>query len=100
MGGTSADIAVMRSGAPEFATATRVGDFPLILPVVDVARDRRRRRLDRVGGRQGVLKVGPHSAGADPGPVCYGRGGAEPTVTDCYLALGIIDPRPLPRRRG
>ena len=41
---------------------------------------------------RGVLKVGPESAGADPGPVCYGRGGTLPTSTDCALALGLIDP--------
>ncbi len=46
----------------------------------------------------GVLKVGPESAGADPGPVAYGRGGTRPTITDCYLVTGLIDPAQLPRR--
>ena len=92
MGGTSADIAVCQAGAPEFTTATFVGDFPLIMPVVNVG------AIGAGGGSiiwvdaQGLLKVGPLSAGADPGPVCYGRGGTEPTITDCYVVLGIVDP--------
>ena len=92
MGGTSADISIVGAGTPEFTTATFVGDFPLMMPVVNVA------AIGAGGGSvlwvddQGVLKVGPRSAGADPGPVAYGRGGTEPTVTDAYLALGILDP--------
>lgn len=92
MGGTSADISIVRDGAPEFTTATFVGDFPLIMPVVNVG------AIGAGGGSvlwvddQGFLKVGPLSAGADPGPVSYGRGGTAPAITDCYLATGIIDP--------
>jgi len=92
MGGTSADISIVQAGVPEFTTATFVGDFPLIMPVVNVG------AIGAGGGSvlwvdaQGVLKVGPRSAGADPGPVCYGRGGVEPTITDCYVALRIVDP--------
>jgi N-methylhydantoinase A len=92
MGGTSADISIVKAGVPEFTTATFVGEFPLMMPVVNVG------AIGAGGGSilwvdaQGVLKVGPASAGADPGPVCYGRGGTEPTVTDCYVALGIVDP--------
>jgi N-methylhydantoinase A len=92
MGGTSADISICQSGAPEFTTATFVGDFPLIMPVVNVG------AIGAGGGSivwvdaQGLLKIGPLSAGAEPGPVCYGRGGTEPTMTDCYVTLGIIDP--------
>lgn len=92
MGGTSADVSIVQDGVPEFTTATFVGDFPLMMPVVNVA------AIGAGGGSvvwtdaQGVLKVGPRSAGADPGPACYGRGGTEPTVTDCYVALGIVDP--------
>jgi N-methylhydantoinase A len=92
MGGTSSDIALSKAGEPEYATRTHIGDFPLVLPVVNVV------SIGAGGGsivwvdRQGVLKVGPHSAGADPGPVCYRRGGTEPTVTDCYLMVGCIDP--------
>jgi len=92
MGGTSSDIALSKAGEPEYATRTHIGDFPLVLPVVNVA------SIGAGGGSivwvdsQGVLKVGPRSAGADPGPVCYSRGGTEPTVTDCYLMVGCIDP--------
>ncbi|MBU8543401.1 MULTISPECIES: hydantoinase/oxoprolinase family protein [Roseomonadaceae] len=92
MGGTSSDIALTKAGEPEYTTRTTVGDFPLVMPVVNVS------AIGAGGGSilwvdpQGVLKVGPRSAGAAPGPVCYGRGGTEPTVTDCYLAIGWIDP--------
>lgn len=92
MGGTSADIAICQRGTPEFTTTTFVGDFPLIMPVVNVG------AIGAGGGSivwvdaQGLLKIGPLSAGADPGPVCYRRGGTEPTLTDCYVTLGIIDP--------
>jgi N-methylhydantoinase A len=92
MGGTSSDVALTRSGEPEYTTRTTVGDLPLVMPVVNVS------AIGAGGGSivwvdpQGVLKVGPRSAGAAPGPVCYGRGGTEPTVTDCYLALGFLDP--------
>jgi N-methylhydantoinase A len=92
MGGTSTDVSICKAGEPELTTATFVGDFPLMMPVVNVA------AVGAGGGsilwvdEQGVLKVGPQSAGADPGPVCYGRGGREPTVTDCYLLLGILEP--------
>lgn len=92
MGGTSSDIAVTRNGDPEYTTRTHVGDFPLVLPVVNVS------AIGAGGGsiiwvdEHGVLKVGPGSAGADPGPVCYGRGGTSPCVTDCYVAIGLIDP--------
>ncbi|MFC4116862.1 hydantoinase/oxoprolinase family protein [Nonomuraea zeae] len=92
MGGTSSDIAVTLGGAPELATHTTVGGLPLIVPIVAV------NAIGAGGGSivwvdgQGVLKVGPSSAGADPGPVAYGRGGDRPTVTDCYLVTGLIDP--------
>ena len=68
-----------------------MGDFPLMMPVVNVS------AIGAGGGSilwvdaQGLLKVGPVSVGADPGPVCYGRGGTVPAITDCYLVLGIID---------
>ncbi len=92
MGGTSTDIAVCTGGEPEFTTATQVGDFPLMLPVVNVS------AIGAGGGsilwvdEQGFLKIGPESAGADPGPACYGRGATRATITDCYLAVGILDP--------
>lgn len=92
MGGTSSDIAVAQDGAAQLATKTDIGGLPLVLPVVDVS------AIGAGGGSivwvddHGVLKVGPRSAGAMPGPVSYGRGGSEPAVTDCYLTLGYIDP--------
>jgi len=92
MGGTSADIAVAEGAAPEITTRTLLGEVPLMLPVVNVG------AIGAGGGSivhvgsDGVLKVGPTSAGADPGPACYQRGGTQPTVTDCYLTAGLLDP--------
>ena len=92
LGGTSCDLALNQGEEPEYATSTRVGDYPLVVPVVNV------RAIGAGGGSmlwvdpQGVLKVGPESAGADPGPACYGRGGTRATVTDCYLLVGLIHP--------
>ena len=92
MGGTSSDMSVCRAGVPETTTQTRIGDFPLVLPIVNVS------AIGAGGGSivwvdpQGVLKVGPDSAGADPGPACYGQGGEQATITDCYVALGYILP--------
>ena len=92
LGGTSCDLALNQSDEPEYATSTRVGDYPLVVPVVNV------RAIGAGGGSvvwvdpQGVLKVGPQSAGAEPGPACYGRGGILPTLTDCYLLVGFIHP--------
>ena len=92
MGGTSADISVIRGAEPEYATNTTVGDLPLMMPVVAVS------AIGAGGGSlltvdpQGLLKVGPNSAGARPGPVCYGLGATVPAITDCYLAIGLIDP--------
>ena len=92
MGGTSSDLAVTLNGSPEYTTETRIGHLPLVVPVVNV------RAIGAGGGsivwidEQGVLKVGPESAGAEPGPVCYGRGGTRPTITDCYVACGLLDP--------
>jgi N-methylhydantoinase A len=91
MGGTSSDIAISTDGEPEITTETKIGDYPLILPVVNVW------TIGAGGGSivwvdpQGVIKVGPESAGADPGPVCYGHGGTRPTLTDCYVQAGYID---------
>ncbi|KIN70560.1 N-methylhydantoinase A [Sulfitobacter noctilucae] len=92
MGGTSSDMAVATDGTAGMATRTDIGGLPLALPVVDV------NAIGAGGGSiiwadaQGVLKVGPQSAGAHPGPVSYGRGGTEPAVTDCYIACGFINP--------
>lgn len=92
MGGTSSDIAVVNAGSPELTTRTDIGGLPLVLPVVDVS------AIGAGGGSivwvddHRIMKVGPRSAGAMPGPISYGHGGTEPAVTDCYLALGYIDP--------
>jgi N-methylhydantoinase A len=92
MGGTSADVAVIHQGEVEFTTKARLGELPLMMPVVGVS------SIGAGGGSiisvdaYGVLKVGPESAGANPGPVAYDLGATEPTVTDCYLVLGMIDP--------
>jgi N-methylhydantoinase A len=92
IGGTSCDLAINQGADPEYATSTKVGDYPLVVPVVNVL------AIGAGGGsiiwvdQQGVLKVGPNSAGADPGPVCYGKGGTQPTITDCYLLCGFIHP--------
>jgi len=92
MGGTSTDISITRNNTLEFTNSTLIGEYPLMLPVVNVS------AIGAGGGSivwadaQGLLKVGPESAGADPGPVCYGKGGARPTITDCYLTLGYLDP--------
>ena len=75
-----------------YSNENTVGEFPVLLPAVDVS------AIGAGGGSvawldaEGVLKVGPRSAGALPGPACYGRGGIEPTVTDAYAVLGIMSP--------
>jgi N-methylhydantoinase A len=92
MGGTSADIALVRDGQPVYSTEETVGDFPIVMPVVGVS------SIGAGGGSiawldpVGVLKVGPRSAGADPGPACYGRGGTEPTLSDAFLLCGLLNP--------
>ena len=91
-GGTSTDVAVVTDGEPALTTEGRVGDYPSMIPMVDVV------TVGAGGGSiawvspEGALKVGPRSAGADPGPICYGLGGDEVTVTDAHLALGRIPP--------
>ena len=92
VGGTSADVSLVRGGVPTLTTSGMIGDFPLQLPIVDIhtigAGGGSIARVDATGR----LSVGPTSAGADPGPVCYGRGAREPTVTDAHLVLGRIPP--------
>lgn len=100
MGGTTAKICFIEDGRPTTATdyeVARVHRFkkgsglPIKLPVIDMI------EIGAGGGsiawidRMGLLKVGPQSAGADPGPVCYGQGGQQPTVTDADLTLGYLD---------
>ena len=92
MGGTSFDVALVRGGRIETGSEGRLGRYPLRVPMVDVhtigAGGGSIARLDAAGG----LKVGPESAGADPGPACYGRQGREATVTDASIVLGYLNP--------
>ena len=88
MGGTSADIAVVEEGQAKVTTAKTIGPYPARVPMIDVdsvgAGGGSIAYVDLAGG----LRVGPQSAGAVPGPACYGRGGTEPTVTDAHAVLG------------
>ncbi len=90
MGGTSTDVSLM-SGEPTVTRETRINGLPVALPMIDI------HTIGAGGGsiahvdRAGVLKVGPESAGADPGPACYGKS-MLPTVTDANLALGRLEP--------
>ena len=94
VGGTSADIGVAPAGQIQFKHLlnTKIGDYHAMVPMAEV---------DAIGAGGGSIayidpggqfQVGPQSAGADPGPVCYGRGGTEPTATDCLVTLGWIAP--------
>ncbi|MGP8304285.1 hydantoinase/oxoprolinase family protein [Streptomyces inhibens] len=91
-GGTSTDVSVVLDGEPTLTTEGTVGRFPSKIPMIDVV------TVGAGGGSiawispEGTLKVGPRSAGADPGPLCYGKGGTEPTITDAHVLLGRIPP--------
>ncbi|MEO5838444.1 MAG: hydantoinase B/oxoprolinase family protein [Acidimicrobiales bacterium] len=92
VGGTSFDVGIVADGRLQFARRPMIGMYPLATPVVDLT------SIGTGGGSiawidhtTGSLRVGPQSAGADPGPVCYGRGGRLPTVTDAAVALGYLD---------
>ena len=95
MGGTSADVALIRKFRVDISFDRDVAGFSVRLPAVDIE------TVGAGGGsiawfdRDGLLKVGPESAGADPGPACYGRGGERPTVTDANLLLGRLSSRGL-----
>jgi N-methylhydantoinase A len=89
MGGTSFDMSLIIDGKPSLANETELEGLPLLLPLVEI------HTIGAGGGslawlEAGALRVGPQSAGADPGPACYGRGGTQPTVTDANLFLGRI----------
>jgi N-methylhydantoinase A len=92
MGGTSTDVAAILDGQPQWTTSSVVDGLPLGLPTLDIE------TVGAGGGSVaaldagGALRVGPRSAGAMPGPACYGRGGTEPTVTDANVVLGRIVP--------
>ena len=92
MGGTSTDVALIRGGEPSVSNEIELEyAMPIHVPMVDV------RTIGAGGGSiakvndAGLLEVGPHSAGAEPGPICYGRGGNEPTISDANLLLGRLD---------
>jgi N-methylhydantoinase A len=89
-GGTSLDLCVIERGVPVTRHEAELERYPLLIPIYDI------RTLGAGGGsiatvEDGLLRVGPRSAGAEPGPIAYGRGGTEPTVTDAAIALGYID---------
>ena len=92
MGGTSADFSVIAGGEPRMVTQRRIGGVPLRLPTLDIE------TISAGGGSVahvdigGALRVGPQSAGAEPGPACYARGGTDATVTDAAVVLGILHP--------
>ena len=92
MGGTSSDVALMAGGQCARTNEAQVHGYPIKAPMLDIhtvgAGGGSIARIDSGG----LLKVGPESAGADPGPVCYGRGGEDPTVTDANIALQVLNP--------
>ena len=91
MGGTSTDACVVHGGMPALKYEATLERLPLMIPTYDIS------TIGAGGGsiaraEDGLLRVGPQSAGASPGPVCYGRGGTEPTFTDAALTMGYLDP--------
>jgi len=92
MGGTSTDVCLIRDGRPEVSSSARIAGLPFRTPAVAI------HTVGAGGGSiawvdaGGALRVGPRSAGADPGSACYGLGGTEPTVTDAHCVLGHLDP--------
>jgi N-methylhydantoinase A len=95
IGGTTADVALIVDGKPQYATGEYIGDFQIHIPSVSVS------SIGDGGGSiawvdaLGALHVGPESAGSSPGPVCYGRGGVRPTITDAFAVIGILGRAPL-----
>ena len=92
MGGTSCDLSLIKDHRAGATTSMMIGNVPIKIPIID---------LNTVGAGGGsiawidkgsVLKVGPKSAGSNPGPACYSKGGDEPTVTDANVVMGRIDP--------
>ena len=90
VGGTSADVAVILEGAPAYSSGEMVGEFPIFVPTVSVT------SIGEGGGSIawiddfGVLKVGPESAGSNPGPACFCLGGTSPTITDAFAVSGFL----------
>ncbi len=92
MGGTSFDVGIIHDEQPTYSFLSNVAQYEYFLPKVDIqAIGAGGGSLARVDTAARTLRVGPESAGADPGPVCYGRGGDTPTVTDADVVLGFID---------
>lgn len=95
VGGTSTDVSLIHEGQPLYTSARLVAGYPVKTPMIDIhvigAGGGSIARIDDAG----ALKVGPQSAGADPGPVAYGQGGTEPTITDANLVLGRLEPATL-----
>jgi N-methylhydantoinase A len=94
MGGTSTDVALLKNGLPRMASEAEVHGYPIKAPMLDI------HTVGAGGGSiatidSGLLKVGPRSAGADPGPVCYAKGNTEPAVTDANVLLQTLNPRHL-----
>jgi len=90
MGGTSLDACVIEDGTPSVEYEAQLEDHPVMIPIYDI------RTIGAGGGSiawldNDLLRVGPKSAGADPGPICYGQGGEQPTLTDAAVALGYIE---------
>ena len=93
MGGTSFDVSIIHGGKPAYSFISNTGQYEYFLPKVDLqAIGAGGGSLVRVKPETRTMSVGPDSAGAFPGPVCYGRGGTVPTVTDAQLVLGYLDP--------
>ncbi len=93
IGGTSADVAFVNGGRPQISQSEHVADFPIMMPVIGVS------SIGAGGGsivwldEAGVLRIGPESAGSDPGPACYGRGSERPALSDAFLSGGYLNPK-------
>jgi len=90
VGGTSADVSLVTNGEAKITTSRKIDNLPINVPMIDIE------TIASGGGsiawvdEGGMLRVGPESAGADPGPACYGKGGIQPTITDAFVVLGLL----------
>jgi len=89
-GGTSTDVCLVEGAEPQLTKEGRIGQFPVRLPMIDIVSVGTGGGSIAWAGADGGLRVGPRSAGADPGPMAYGRHGSQPTVTDAALVLGLL----------
>ena len=92
MGGTSTDVCLVNGGQPKITSDYKIAGLPLALPMIDIVTVGAGGGSIAAADRGGIMKVGPESAGADPGPACYGKGGTHFTVTDANVVLGFIRP--------